>query len=131
MSKKCSICGKENKTVGPKIIAKTKSKDKRLLSKNDALATKIICQECYDSLKSNSDERIQKCLNPECDNILFISGKLGQDTDMQGIDRDVNFQEDSKGYFIECPKCTAKHNIEMWNGPTGSGGRWKIAGLRH
>lgn len=129
MSNKCPCCGKEKDNIGPKIVAKTTSKDPRLASKKDVLITKVMCQDCYDSLKA-SDEFAQKCLNPDCGNILFISGRLGPDTDMRGVDRDVKFQNDNKGYFIECPECGSKHNIEMWKGPEGSGGRWKISGLR-
>jgi len=129
MGKTCPSCGKEKETVGPKVIGKSKSNDPRSMSLNDVLITKVICQDCYDSLKA-SNAFAQKCFNQNCDNILFVSGRLGPDTDMRGVDRDVRFQNDNKGYFIECSKCGAKHSVEMWEGPEGTGGRWKISGIR-
>jgi len=127
---KCPCCNKEKDSVGPKIVGKAKSKGSHLATPNDAFITKIMCQDCHDVFKA-SGEFAQKCLNPMCDNILFISGRLGPDTEMRGVDRDISFQNDSEGYFLECLKCHAKHKIEMWKGPEGSGGRWKIKGLRH
>jgi DNA-directed RNA polymerase subunit RPC12/RpoP len=44
--------------------------------------------------------------------------------------RDINFKRDDKGTYIECPKCTSKHTVLMWQGLKGSGGRWRIGGLR-
>ena len=126
---KCSFCGQKKDNVSPKIVAKTTSQDPRLASKNDVLITKVICQDCYDFLKA-SDEFAKKCLNPNCNSILFISGRLDADADMRGIDRDLRFQNDSKGYFIECSKCGAKHNIEIRKGSEGAPGHWCISGLR-
>ena len=126
---KCPCCNKEKDGVSPKIIGKAESKDPRLTIPNDALITKLMCQDCYDLLKA-SNEFTQKCLNPNCDNILFISGRFSPDTDMRGVDRDVRFHNDNKGYFIECSKCGTKHTIETWKGQEGSGGRWRISGLR-
>jgi hypothetical protein len=129
MNNKCPCCGKEKGNIGPKIIGKAKSNDPRLRFPNDVLLTKVMCNDCYDPLKK-SDELAQKCLNPACESILFISGKMDPDIDMRGVDRDIKFHDDSKGYFIECPKCGTKHNIEIWKGPEGSGGQWKVNGLR-
>lgn len=125
MKKQCPSCGKEKDSVGPKIVGKTKAEDHRLISENDVLVTKIMCQECYESL-----DRVQKCLNPNCDAILFITGRLAPDTEQRGVDRNIEFKRDEKGEYVECPKCGAKHTIASWRGPEGAGGRWNITDLR-
>lgn len=53
MINKCPICRREKENVGPKIIGKTKSEDRRLPLPNEALITKVMCQDCYDSLKAS------------------------------------------------------------------------------
>jgi|LDZU01.1.fsa_nt_gi hypothetical protein len=47
--------------------------------------------------KEQLDERIQKCLNPKCGAILFVSGEMATDTEDRGIDRDLHFKHDEKG----------------------------------
>jgi len=76
------------------------------------------------------DEVVHKCLNPDCNTVLFISGKISQEAEIKGIDRDVGFKRDDGGEYIKCPKCGSKHDILAWDGPKGSGQRWKISGLR-
>lgn len=53
--KVCPLCKKEKSTVGPKIIAKTKTNNPRLSSQNDVLLTKIMCQGCLEELKRKTD----------------------------------------------------------------------------
>ena len=83
-------------------------------------------------MKDNNelDERIQRCLNPNCEVILFVSGKMGPKTEHRGIDRDIRIQHDGKGYFIECPKCGAKHKVKNYPIIPGEGLQWSIDGLR-
>ena len=56
MLKKCLICGKEKNDVGPKVVGKTKANDPRLTAQNDVLITKVMCQDCYESLKDNNND---------------------------------------------------------------------------
>jgi DNA-directed RNA polymerase subunit RPC12/RpoP len=76
------------------------------------------------------DERIQKCLNPKCGAILFVSGKMAPDTDARGVDRDINILHDEKGDYIECPVCGAKHKIKYFPNTPGGVSQWSIDGLR-
>jgi len=66
------------------------------------------------------DEQVQRCLNPNCGVVLFVSGKMATDAENRGVDRDIHKKHDEKGYYIECPKC----------GIPGEGLQWSIDGLR-
>lgn len=76
------------------------------------------------------DERAQRCLNPKCGAILFISGKMDPDTEDRGVDRDIQKKHDEKGDFIECPECGAKHKVKYYPIVPGEGLQWSIDGLR-
>jgi DNA-directed RNA polymerase subunit RPC12/RpoP len=76
------------------------------------------------------DERIQKCLNPKCGAILFVSGEMATDTDARGVDRDINIMHDEKGDYIECPTCGEKHKIKYFPSTPGGVMQWSIDGLR-
>lgn len=125
MKKECPVCKKDKEGVGPKIVGKAKSSDPRLRSENDALSTKIMCRDCYESI-----DRIQKCLNPNCNATLYITGRIVPNTDIIGVDREIKTKRDEKGEFLECLKCGSKHSVLMWQGPPGTGGRWRIDRLR-
>jgi len=83
-------------------------------------------------MKNNygADEHVQRCLNPNCRAILFISGKMDSDTEDRGVDRDIQKKHDEKGDFIECPECGAKHKVKYHPTPPGAGIQWSIDGLR-
>ena len=83
-------------------------------------------------MKDNNklDERVQKCLNPNCGAVLFFSGKMAPDAENRGVDRDIHKKHDEKGYFIECPKCGAKHKVKHDPIIPGEGVQWSIDGLR-
>ena len=76
------------------------------------------------------DKRIQRCLNPNCEAVLFVSGKMGTNTEYRGIDRDIHKKHDKKGYYIECPKFGAKHKVKHYPIILGEGLQWGIDGLR-
>ena len=76
------------------------------------------------------DERAQRCINPNCGAILFVSGKMAPDTEDRGIGRDLHFKHDEKGDYIECPTCGAKHKIRYYSAVPGDGVQWNIDGLR-
>lgn len=82
-------------------------------------------------MKDNNklDERVQKCLNPNCGAVLFVFGKMDPDTEDRGVDRDIQKKHDEKGDFIECPKCGAKHKVKYYLIIPGEGLQWKIDGL--
>ena len=101
---------------------------------NEDLST-ILCETCAKAPKEVCDERarqnsekVQKCLNPDCNSALFISGNVSPN--IRGMNPALEIKEDDEGPHIQCPKCKANHNVAMWDGPKGSGGRFKIAGLR-
>ena len=83
-------------------------------------------------MKGNNElnERVQRCLNPNCRAVLFVSGKMGPKTEHRGIDRDIRIQHDEKGDFIECPKCGVKHKVKYFPLIPGEGLQWSIDGLR-
>jgi len=83
-------------------------------------------------MKDNNelDERIQRCLNPNCGAVLFFSGKMDPDTEDRGVDRDIHKKRDEKGDYIECPKCGAKHKIKYYPIIPGEGIQWSIDSLR-
>jgi len=83
-------------------------------------------------MKDNNklDELVQKCLNPSCGAILFVSGKMAPDTEHRGVDRDIHKKHDEKGDYIECPKCGAKHKVKHYPIIPGEGLQWSIDGLR-
>ncbi len=80
--------------------------------------------------KDDLDEKAQPCLNPDCDAILFVSGKMSPDTDARGIDRNIKRKTDEKGTYVECSTCGSKHTVFELAGPEGSGSQWRINGLR-
>ena len=75
-------------------------------------------------------ERVKMCLNPKCGAVLFVSGKMAPDTEYRGVDRDIHKKHDEKGYYIECPKCGAKHKVKYYPIIPGEGLQWSIDGLR-
>jgi len=75
-------------------------------------------------------ERVQKCLNPNCGAILFVSGKMGPDAEHRGVGRGFHKKHDEKGDYIECPKCRAKHKVKYYPIIPGEGLQWSIDGLR-
>ena len=77
------------------------------------------------------DERVQKCLNPECEAVLFVSGKMNPDTEDRGVDRNIRIQHDEKGDFLECPKCGAKHKVKYYPIVPGEGLQLSIDGLKN
>lgn len=83
-------------------------------------------------MKDNNglDERAQRCLNPNCRAILFISGKMGPDTEHRGVGRGFHKKHDEKGDYIECPKCGTKHRVKYCPILPGEGLQWSIDGLR-
>jgi len=83
-------------------------------------------------MKENSElnEQVQRCLNPNCRAVLFVSGKMGPKTEHRGIDRNIKIQHDEQGDFIECPKCGAKHKVKYYPIIPGEGLQWSIDGLR-
>ena len=83
-------------------------------------------------MKDNNklDERVQKCLNPNCGAVLFISGKMGTNTEHRGISGDIQKKHDEKGDFVVCPKCGAKHKVKYYPIIPGEGIQWSIDGLR-
>ena len=83
-------------------------------------------------MKDNNelDERIQRCLNPNCEAVLFVSGKMDPKTEFRGIDRNIRIQHDEKGDYIECPECGAKHKVKYYPIIPGEGRQWNIDGLR-
>lgn len=85
-------------------------------------------------MKNNyeADEHVQKCLNPNCRAILFISRKRKSETEVIEVNKNRKSQMkcDKKGYFIECLKCGAKHKLKRNPTPPGTGIQWKIDGLR-
>ena len=83
-------------------------------------------------MKNNNElgERAKMCLNSKCGAVLFISGKMGLQTEHRGVDRDIRIQYDKKGDFIECPKCGAKHKVKYYPIIPGEGLQWSIDGLR-
>jgi hypothetical protein len=87
MQKLCPVCGKEKDNIGPKIVGKAINDTPRLTSKEDVIETKEMCQECCESLKSDLNEVVHKCLSPSCDAILFISGKMSSDSEARGVSR--------------------------------------------
>jgi hypothetical protein len=76
------------------------------------------------------DEHVQRCLNPNCGAVLFVSGKMAPDAEHRGVDRDIHKKHDEKGYYIECPKCRAKHKVKYDPIIPGEGLQWIIDGLR-
>ena len=83
-------------------------------------------------MKGNNElnERVQRCLNPNCGAVLFISGKMDPDTEVRGVNRDIHIKHDEKGDYIECPKCGTKHKVKYHPTPPGEGLQWNINGLR-
>lgn len=77
-----------------------------------------------------SDKKIQKCLNPDCNEVLFVSASLGPTSKLRGVDREIKIKKDEEGGFIECPKCFAKHTVFSWIQKEGTGVQWQITGLR-
>ena len=77
------------------------------------------------------DEQAQICMNSNCSEVLFISGRMDQNSNARGIDRLIEFLRDSKGEYIQCPKCGAKHKVLFLSAPKGHGGLWKVIGLRN
>ena len=76
------------------------------------------------------NERVQRCLNPKCGTVLFFSGKMAPNAENRGVDRDIHKKHDEKGYYIECPKCGAKHKVKYYPIIPGEGLQWNIDGLR-
>ena len=83
-------------------------------------------------MKDNNklDELVKKCLNPNCGAVIFVSGKMAPDAENRGVDRDIHKKHDEKGYYIECPKCGAKHKVKHYPIIPGEGLQWSIDGLR-
>ena len=83
-------------------------------------------------MKDNNelDEKIQRCLNPNCGAVLFVSGKMAPEAENRGVDRGIHKKHDEKGYYIECPKCGAKHKVKNYPIIPGEGLQWSIDGLR-
>ena len=83
-------------------------------------------------MKGNNElnEQIQRCLNPNCRAVLFVSGKMDSDTEHKGVNRDIHKKYDEKGDYIECPKCGAKHKVKYHPIIPGEGLQWSIDGLR-
>ena len=83
-------------------------------------------------MKNNNklDVRVQRCLNPNCGTVLFVSGKMDPKTEHRGISGDIQKKHDEKGYFIECPKCGAEHKVKYYPIIPGEGLQWSIDGLR-
>ncbi|MCJ7788783.1 MAG: hypothetical protein MUP69_01140 [Candidatus Atribacteria bacterium] len=83
-------------------------------------------------MKNNNklDEKAQRCLNPKCGAILFISGRMDPGTEHRGVDRDIQIEHDEKGDFVECPECGAKHKVKYYPIVSGEGLQWNIDGLR-
>ena len=84
-------------------------------------------------MKDNNElnERVQICLNPNCGAVLFISGKMGSNTEHRGVNRgSLYIKNDEKGDFIECSKCGAKHKVKYYPIIPGEGLQWSIDGLR-
>ena len=84
-------------------------------------------------MKDNNklNERVQRCLNPNCGIVLFVSGKIAPDAENRGVDRDIQKKHDEKGYYIECPKCGAKHKVKYYPIIPSEGLQWSIDGLRY
>jgi len=69
-------------------------------------------------MKNNNEleERIQRCLNPNCG---------------AGVNRgSIHIKHDEKGDYIECPKCGAKHKVKHYPIIPGEGVQSSIDGLR-
>jgi len=84
-------------------------------------------------MKDNNelDERVQKCLNPNCGAVLFVSGKMKSNTEHRGVNRGgIHIKHDEKGDYIECSKCGAKHKVKYYPIIPGEGLQWSIDGLR-
>ncbi|MBA7555414.1 hypothetical protein ES705_48076 [subsurface metagenome] len=84
-------------------------------------------------MKNNNEleERIQRCLNPNCGAILFISRKMKSNTERRGVNRgSIHIKHDEKGDYIECPKCGAKHKVKHYPIIPGEGVQSSIDGLR-
>lgn len=83
-------------------------------------------------MKNNNklNKRVQRCLNPNCGAVLFVSGKMNSDTEDRGVDRNIRIQHDEKGDFLECPKCGAKHKVKYYPIVPGEGLQSSIDGLR-
>lgn len=55
---------------------------------------------------------------------------MDSDTEVRGVDRDIQKKHDEKGDYIECPKCGAKHKVKYHPIIPGEGLQWSIDGLR-
>jgi hypothetical protein len=51
MKKICPACRKEKESARPKLIKRSKSGNKRLVSQDDVLITTIMCDDCYNKNK--------------------------------------------------------------------------------
>lgn len=69
------------------------------------------------------------CFNTSCGETLFITGLMGPDTTLRGVDRYPLEGTDELGPYIECPKCGAKHQVLRITVP-GRGIQERICGLR-
>jgi len=84
-------------------------------------------------MKNNNelDERVQRCLNPNCGAVLFVSGKMGPNAKHRGVNMGgMHKKHDEKGEYIECSKCGAKHKVKYYPIIPGEGLQWNIDGLR-
>ena len=83
-------------------------------------------------MKGNNElnEQVQRCLNPNCRAVLFVSGKMDPKTEHRGANRNIHKKHDEKGDYIECPKCGAKHKVKYYPVIPGEGIQWSIDGLR-
>ena len=83
-------------------------------------------------MKQHYDEKLQRqiCLNKQCGETLFISGLMGPETTIRGVDREIEYSRDARGPFVTCPKCGAKHTVLEMQGKPGQGLQYQIIGLR-
>ena len=69
------------------------------------------------------------CFNQACRETLFISGLLGPDTYLRGVDRELVEGTDEKGPYLKCPRCGSKHGV-LDTAVPGQGIQRRILGLR-
>jgi len=84
-------------------------------------------------MKDNNklDERVQRCLDPNCGAVLFVSGKMRPNAKHRGVIRGgIHIRHDEKGDYIECSECGAKHKVKHYPIIPGEGLKWSIDGLR-
>ena len=81
-------------------------------------------------MNENLDKKIQRCLNPDCNTVLFISRAMAPGEEVCGSDRDLEIQRDDYGPYIECPHCYAKHELCLIRNHEGGGMTYKISRLR-